>query len=83
MLASLLVSYIEDPATLLGAVLELLRPGGRLVLSAPKRDADLSKLYADMMTELTPARARELFGIADGEGFEAIQRHYLTKRCAF
>ena len=38
-LASLLVSYIEDPAALLGSVLELLRPGGRLVLSAPKRDA--------------------------------------------
>ena len=32
-----------------------------------------------MMTELPPARARELFGIADREGFEAIQRHYLNE----
>jgi SAM-dependent methyltransferase len=78
-LASLLVSYLEEPEQLLKAVFELLRPGGRLVLSAPRRDADLSKLYADMMAELPPARVRELFGIDDERGFERIQRHYLNE----
>jgi ubiquinone/menaquinone biosynthesis C-methylase UbiE/pimeloyl-ACP methyl ester carboxylesterase len=78
-LASLLVSYIEDPARLLGAVFSLLRPGGRLVVSAPRRDADLSRLYVDMMAELPPARVRQLFGAAAEEEFEAIQRHYLNE----
>jgi ubiquinone/menaquinone biosynthesis C-methylase UbiE len=78
-LASLLVSYLEEPEQLLKAVFELLRPGGRLVLSAPRRDADLSKLYADMMAELPPARVRELFGVGAEQGFESIQRHYLNE----
>jgi ubiquinone/menaquinone biosynthesis C-methylase UbiE len=78
-LVSLLVSYLEEPEQLLRAVFELLRPGGRLVLSAPRRDADLSKLYADMMAELPPARVRELFGIDAEQGFESIQRHYLNE----
>jgi ubiquinone/menaquinone biosynthesis C-methylase UbiE len=79
MLASLLISYIEDPNALLAEMFTLLRPGGRLVLSAPRRDADLSRLYVDMMMELPPARVRELFGIGSDQGFEDIQRHYLNE----
>lgn len=78
-LASLLVSYIEAPSSLLTSVFALLRPGGRLVLSAPRRDADLSKLYVDMMAELPPARVRQLFGITTQQGFDGIQRHYLNE----
>jgi ubiquinone/menaquinone biosynthesis C-methylase UbiE len=78
-LASLLVSYLEEPEELLREVFKLLRPGGRLVFSAPRRDADLSKLYADMMAELPPARVRELFGADAERGFERIQRHYLNE----
>jgi SAM-dependent methyltransferase len=78
-LASLLVSYVNDPAELLAEVYELLRPGGRLVISAPRRDADMSKLYADMMAELPPARVRELFGIKVEAQFDAAQRQFLNE----
>ena len=67
-LASLVLSYLADPQRLLASVHEVLRPGGRLVLSTLKRDADLSKLYVDAIAELRAGRAREVFG----EGAEEL-----------
>ena len=50
-----------------------------MVLSTPRRDADLSKLYIDMMSELSPDRVRKVFGSRALERFEAIQRGYLNE----
>jgi ubiquinone/menaquinone biosynthesis C-methylase UbiE/pimeloyl-ACP methyl ester carboxylesterase len=61
-IASLVLSYVSDPARLLRESFRLLRPGGRLVLSTLRRDADTSKLYVDMVDELRAGRALELFG---------------------
>lgn len=44
-IASLFLSYVEDPALALDRIRRLIRPGGRLVLSTMKRDADVSKLF--------------------------------------
>lgn len=61
-LASLVISYLADPRQALAFIREILRPGGRLVFSTLKRDADLSKLYVEAIEELRAGRAREIFG---------------------
>ncbi len=60
--ASLLLSYIKDPAPLLAEFFRVLRPGGRLVLSSMKPNCDLSLIYRTFIDEaegpeqLEPAR---------------------------
>jgi len=76
-LASLLVSYVEDPHGLLQAMHDLLRPGGRLVVSSMKRDADISRIYVDSISELPPDRRVAHFGV-DSDEFEEIQRVFLN-----
>ena len=76
-IASLLLSYVEDPHRLLCAMCELLRPGGRLVLSSMRRDADISRIYVDSIAELPPDRRRAHFGV-DSDEFDEIQRVFLN-----
>ena len=53
--------------------------GGRLVLSVPRRDADLSSLYMNvLMRELTPGVVAERFGEETARRFDSIQRSYLN-----
>jgi SAM-dependent methyltransferase len=61
-LASLLLNYVRDPSAVLRAAFELLRPGGRLVASSLRRDADVSRICVDSVEELRSGRAREAFG---------------------
>jgi len=77
-LASLLLSYLPRPEALLRAIYRVLRPGGRLVLSTPRRDADLSKIYIEGRDELGPSRVRELFGEEIERDFEVLQREFLN-----
>jgi ubiquinone/menaquinone biosynthesis C-methylase UbiE len=51
-LGSLLISYVPDPARMLAEIHRVLRPGGRLVLSVLRRDADMSKLFVEGLEEL-------------------------------
>jgi SAM-dependent methyltransferase len=60
-LASLLLSYVKDPEALLGGIHAMLRPGGRLVLSTLRPDADVSKLYVDGAEELRAGKGAQLF----------------------
>jgi ubiquinone/menaquinone biosynthesis C-methylase UbiE len=46
-IASLLISYVNDPGRLLREVLRVLRPGGRFVVSTLRRDADLSLIWGE------------------------------------
>jgi SAM-dependent methyltransferase len=60
-LASLLLSYVKDPEALLQAISAMLRPGGRLVVSTLRPDADVSKLYVEGADELRAGQGAELF----------------------
>lgn len=77
-IASLLLSYVDDPATLLREIWRLLRPGGRLVASTLIRDADNSLLYSAAREELHPAQLRKLFGDFDERDLETIQRQFVN-----
>jgi len=67
-LASLLLNYLQQPSRLLKEAHRLLRPGGRIVLSTLRRDADISRIYQDVSSELRAGEARRIFG-------EEAERH--------
>jgi ubiquinone/menaquinone biosynthesis C-methylase UbiE len=64
--ASLLLNYVGDPDRLLRELHRILRSGGRLVVSSLKRDADISTICVDTISELRSGLGREALG-ADGE----------------
>jgi len=74
----LLLGYVSDPRALLQEMLGLLRPGGRIVVSTPMRDADLSKIYVEGIAELQQDRVRETFGDQAAGSFGALQRDFLN-----
>lgn len=61
-LLSLVLNYVPSPGVLLGEVHRILKPAGRLVLSSLKRDADISGICVDAVSELRRGRGREVFG---------------------
>jgi ubiquinone/menaquinone biosynthesis C-methylase UbiE len=77
-LASLLLSYVSEPHTVLREARRVLRPGGRLVLSSMRRDADMSKLYTEGVAELRSGRAREIFGREGERQIDKAARGYLN-----
>jgi len=51
-IAALFLSYVEDPGRFLREVQRILRPGGRLVVSCLRKDADISGLFSTGLMEL-------------------------------
>lgn len=78
-LAALLISYVQDPHHLLMEMHRILKPGGRLVLSSLRRDADMSRLYTDGVAELRKGRARELLGGDSEKRIDVLARAYLNQ----
>jgi ubiquinone/menaquinone biosynthesis C-methylase UbiE len=65
--ASLVLNYVANPKELLGEIFRVLRPGGRLVASCVRRDADISRICVNTVAELRSGRARDALG-PEGEG---------------
>jgi ubiquinone/menaquinone biosynthesis C-methylase UbiE/esterase/lipase len=61
-LLSLVLNYLPEPRVLLAEIGRVLRPGGRLVLSALKPDADTSRICVEGVLELRDGRALSSFG---------------------
>jgi ubiquinone/menaquinone biosynthesis C-methylase UbiE/pimeloyl-ACP methyl ester carboxylesterase len=78
-LAALLISYVSDPHHLLTEMMRILKPGGRLVLSCLRKDADMSRLYTDGIAELRKGQARELLGAGSEKRIDAQARAYLNQ----
>jgi len=51
-LASLLLGYLKHPRQFLRTIRELLKPGGLIVLSNLRPDADISRIYQEGLSEL-------------------------------
>jgi len=77
-MASLVLSYVTHPLALLREIRALLRPGGRLVLSSMRRDADISRIYVASLAELPPDRRRVHFGREAADDFDELQRVFLN-----
>jgi len=78
-LAGLLISYLPEPLQLLGEAHRILKPGGRIVISSLRRDADMSRLYRDGVVELREGRAREALGARSAEKIDELARAYLNQ----
>jgi ubiquinone/menaquinone biosynthesis C-methylase UbiE len=77
-LASLLLSYLVSPESVVSEAMRILRPGGVLVVSSLRRDADISKIYATGIAELQEDRVLEIFGAEVAGRFESLQREFLN-----
>ena len=65
-LASLVVSYVKRPELLLNEAMRVLRPGGRIVVSTLKPDADTSALVTHGIAELRQGKgSARIAGLSD------------------
>jgi SAM-dependent methyltransferase len=76
--AGLLLSYLDKPADFLAEARRILRPGGRMVLSSLRRDADISKIYRDGIAEMSTEKVARLFGSDLAHGLEDRLRRFLN-----
>ena len=77
-LASLVLSYLPDARASLREIRRVLRPGGKLVLSSLKIDADISRIYTSGVEELTSQLGTEASD-ADRQELEVSMRSFLNE----
>jgi len=78
-LASLFLSYVPNPRAVLRELQRILRPGGRIVVSSLRRDADMSKLFTDGVAELKELWSADLAPWARNVDFENAIRGYMNE----
>jgi ubiquinone/menaquinone biosynthesis C-methylase UbiE/pimeloyl-ACP methyl ester carboxylesterase len=78
-LASLFLSYVPKPREMLKEIKRVLRPGGHIVVSSLRRDADMSKLFVEGAVELRARWDSDLVKWAGGAAFEDAIRGYMNE----
>ena len=77
-IASFLISYLDNPQLVLQEIRRLLRSGGRLVASSLCSDADISLLYAESVAEFQLGLAgTDLPGIEDAD-LSVVAQNFLN-----
>jgi ubiquinone/menaquinone biosynthesis C-methylase UbiE len=77
-IASLFISYVSDPLVVLSEVSRILKPGGRLVVSGLRRDADVSKLFVDAIEEIGRGQGASQSSATRELDIELASRNFLN-----
>jgi ubiquinone/menaquinone biosynthesis C-methylase UbiE len=75
-LLSLVLSYVHNPDETLAEVYRTIRPGGRVVVSTVRPDADASRLVDELVTRVkSDTRLAPTFGVSPEELASALQKY--------
>ncbi len=78
-LMSLLLCYVTEPTKLLNEAARILNKGGRLVLSTLKPDADISRIYMDLLKEARKKGIHELLGLPKSTPVDDLARDLMNE----
>jgi|GEM_PF-1385388 len=76
---SLVLSYLDHPEDALSEVRRILAPGGRIVVSSMRRDADSSMLFHDLLAWFQAAPDTEIIGPWSREQLADATRAFLDQ----
>jgi len=76
---SLVLSYLEEPLDTLSEIWRVLAPGGTLVMSTLRRDADSSGIFLSLIEQLEQAPAHEVGDDAARAGLIGAARRFLDR----
>lgn len=76
---SLVLSYLEEPLDTLSEIWRVLAPGGTLVMSTLRRDADTSGIFLSLIDQLEQAPAHEVGDEAARAELIAAARRFLDR----
>ena len=77
-LASLVVNYVSDPASLVSEFARVLKLGGRLVMSGMKPDADVSRICVQGVSELRSGESALVTGLAGEERLDGPLQEFIS-----
>ena len=76
---SLVLSYLDHPDDVLSEALRVLAPGGRIVVSSMRRDADSSRLFHDLLRWFQEAPEAQLEGPWTREQLAEATRRFVDQ----
>lgn len=77
-LASLVINYLKEPTSFLREVARVLRPGGRLVVSGMKPDADVSRICVAGTAELRSGEVRAVWERDEVTGIDGPLQEFIS-----
>jgi ubiquinone/menaquinone biosynthesis C-methylase UbiE len=77
-LASLFISYVDDPVLVLREIRRVIKPRGTLVVSGLRRDADVSKLFTEALEEMARGEGASLLEEGAALDLPQLSRDFLN-----